>query len=353
MCSENDAINPSKAYIDQEPLRLPATPSRKLLEHALLLIAREHGGDTSCAKAAEQELACWRAANPSHESAYQWALRAWACSDARALRDHVPIPPTQAERGIRVRRDRRRVIATLGIAGIAAGVGRWFWSQSVQELVLQTERAQLLSKELSDGSQVDLGAHTTAHVLYYADRREVRLNRGEARFVVQPDAKRPFIVTTDWGRVRVVGTVFSVAARDGHMSVAVAEGRVEVWANHKAGRPFDTDSASPSVMLGPGDAIQTDHQGLGDPRRIQTADVGAWRQGWLVFDGTRLPEAIDRWNDYMTKPLVLGADPALDTLRLTGSFPMRDPDAFLSSLPKILPIKMAQRADGVVVIRAR
>lgn len=333
------------------PSPLPPARSSRLVEHALLLIGRMHKARSETAQAARQELARWREADPAHAAAAEAAQALWDGTDGSSLRDSVPLPRSHAD----TQRTRRRVAGLLGVAGLVAAIaggGRWYWQQPVYSLALHTDQAQMLARTLPDGTQLDLAARTTATVTYYRDRREVRLDAGEVRFEVRHDADKPFSVHTGWGRVRVLGTTFSVTARDGQMRVAVAEGRVAVWpASAGADGP-------PPMVLGAGEAVQTESRGtgigLGARGTVQASDVGAWRQGWLVFDNTRLPEAIDRWNDYLRQPLRLGESPSLQTLRLSGSFPLRDPQSFLDGLPDILPVRVVRApGDATAVIERR
>jgi transmembrane sensor len=327
--------------------------SRRLLEYALLMIARQHGGDPVTARAAEAELAIWRQAAPAHEAAAQAALRGWGATEAPGLRGTVPLPPTSA---VRAASRRRFVMSVLGVAGVAVLVGaagRWHWMQPLEQLVLQTKRGQEVSHKLQDGSQLNVAPRTTAQATLYRDRREVRLAEGEVRFEVKRDASRPFEVVTDWGRVRVLGTSFSVAVREGRMTVSVAHGRVAVW----SGQGADRSSGRPDVELGAGQKVATTASGLGEVNAVAADDVGAWRNGWLVFDRAPLAEVVARWNDYLTQPLTLAPEladgAAMGGLRLTGSFPLRDPDAFITSLPNVLPVQVSRAADGGQVIRAR
>lgn len=332
------------------PFKTPNTntaAARQQLEHALLLVARQHGGDPATARRAQAELAAWRQESLEHEAAAQAALRAWGATDGAGLRDTIALPPTGAERGAR---RRRFMLSVLGVAGMAVAVGaggRWQWLQPLEQLALHTGRGQALTRQLQDGSQLDLAPRTTVQATLYRDRREVRMTGGEVRFDVQPDAARPFEVVTAWGRVRVLGTAFSVAVRDGRMVVSVAHGRVAVWsAQGEAGRAAD-------VALGAGQAVRADAQGLGAVGMVAPADVGAWRQGWLVFDRAPLAEVVARWNDHLAQPITMAADPALDGLRLTGSFALRDPDALITSLPSVLPVQVSRAADGRLTIRSR
>lgn len=328
----------------------PPASSRKLLEHALLLIARQHGGNADTARAAREQFAQWRSHSPAHEAAAQAALRGWAATQAGELRDSLPLPPTQPQREAR---SRRNVLSVMGITSLAAAMGaasRWYWLQPLEQLALDTGHGQLLARSLLDGSQIDLGPRTQAQVALYRDRREVRLSRGEMRFEVQPDPARPFDVLTEWGRVRVVGTAFTVTVREQRMAVAVAHGRVAVWSGTGSG---SGDARPPDLYLDAGQSVQADAAGLGETGRVVPGDVGAWRQGWLVFDQAPLPDVLARWNDYLAQPLRLGAEPALRALRLTGSFPVRDPASFMASLPKVLPVSVERTAQGTAVIHLR
>lgn len=224
--------------------------------------------------------------------------------------------------------------------------GRWYWQQPVYKLALQTGHAQQRDMRLPDGSEISLAPHTRTRIVMYRDRREVRLEQGQMRFRVAQDIERPFTVTTEWGRVRVLGTVFSVGARGGQMRVEVAEGRVAVW-------PADHVAEPPPVSLTAGDAIEADQVGLGTPSRVPTDSVAAWRNGWLVFHNTPLYQVLAQWNDYLARPLLLGSHPRLQQLRLSGSFPLRQPQAFLAGLPDMLPVRIQRNATGDVTVELR
>jgi transmembrane sensor len=316
---------------------------RALVEQALTLIGRIHRGSPAAAEAAQAELGRWRALSVGHAEAAATAHRIWNAVDAGALRGQLPMPPSAAQQ----RQARRRVVGTLGVAALAAlagGGGRWYWQRPVYTAAPQTGLAQTLAHALPDGSMLDLAANTALQVRLYRDRRELQLLRGEARFAVALDAERPFTVMTDWGRVRVLGTVFTLSVREGRMRLAVAEGRVAVWA---AGQ--DAAAAADQVLQA-GEAIEADARGLGARATVDVGEVADWKQGWLVFRNTRLPEAVARWNDYLRQPLQLADDPALRELRVTGSYRLRDPQAFVGALPVMLPVRTQRLADGTTRI---
>ncbi len=330
--------------------RLP----RRLVEYALSLIGRYHHGESADANAAARELEDWRRIDAAHEAACVVAEQYWAATDASALQDDVPLPPTQQERDRRARQNRRRVLGMLGTGGLtallAAG-GRWAWVQPLEQLALRTGHGERQTHRLSDGTVLALAAHTSISIALYRDRREVRLDSGEVRFEVQRNPARPFTVATAWGHVEVLGTVFSVSVHEARMRVAVAEGRVAVWAARRGSAPLDA-ALAPDIVLEGGQGVNADTHGIGARTPVLPDSVGAWRDGWLVFNATPLPEAIARWNDYLPQPVRLGPDTTLRGLRLTGTYPISDGDAFLQSLPRILPIRIV-RENGTVTLVGR
>lgn len=329
-------------------------PPRRLIEQALSLIGRQLHGAPEEALAARDELARWRQADPAHAAAFETASQYWQATEASALRGDVAMPPSQTERDVQARQSRRRALTVLGLGGLAAALatgGRWAWLQPTAQFALHTAHGQRQGLDLPDGSRIDLAAHSEGLVRYHRDRRVCQLQAGEIRVDVRHDPSRPFIVDTAFGRVQVLGTVFSVSVRDERLRVAVARGRVGVWPRHAAGVAIAMDGAPPTVLEA-GQAIEVDHLGMGARTPVRVESVGAWREGWLVFQATPLPEVVARWNDYLAQPLRLADDAALRGMRLTGSFPLRDPAAFIENLPHMLPLR-TERQGSAVLIAAR
>ncbi|MDH1702121.1 FecR family protein, partial [Comamonas terrigena] len=245
------------------------------------------------------------------------------------------------------RTTRRRALSVLGVAGLAGMLGRWHWQQPLEKLALHTGHGQQLGQDLSDGSRIDLAPATEVLVVLYRQRREVHLSQGEVRLEVSHDAARPLDVVTPRGRVRVLGTVFSVALHGSDLVVRVAKGRVAVWA------PEAAADAPAECVLAAGEAVRLTAESGAQPFSINPQDVGAWREGWLVFDQTPLAEVVARWNDYLARPMQLAGDSRLHAMRLTGSFKLREPATFLASLPRSLPVRVESLPDGSLLIHRR
>lgn len=324
---------------------------RALVEHALTLIGRIHRGHPEAIQSVKQELLQWRQAAPANAAAAATAQRIWDLTDASDLRSQILMPDSAPA----VRLRRRRVV---GLLGVAAGLvalssgGRWYWQQPIFLAALKTLPGRLLSRTLPDGSKLDLAAATRANVSIFRDRRTVWLEQGEIRCEVTHDEARPFTVTTPWGQVRVLGTLFTVAARDGRMRVEVARGRVAVWPA-STGSGTDAPMVRPTAELRAGEGLEFDTAGTATRFTVNPEDVGDWTQGWLSFRNTRLADAVARWNDYVVPLMRIAAGQGLEDLRLTGSYPLRDPQAFYDSLPAMLKVRLARRTDGVTEIQPR
>lgn len=325
-----------------------AAVSQKLLIHALSLIGRQQHGSPAEAEAARTEAARWLNSGPQHQAAYAQAQHHWQASDASFLRGEVPLPQQHDARA--AANSRRRALTLLGVGGFTAllGTGGWWrWQAPTEQLALRTQRGQLLAHDLPDGSHIDLAANTQLQITYYRQRREALLTHGEARFAVQTDTIRPFHVLTPLGSVKVLGTVFSVSVRGNSLRVAVAEGRVAVWAGPDSS--IVEADAPASAVLQAGQSIEANAGRTGPVHSVRPESVGAWRDGWLVFNATPLPEAIARWNDYLAQPIRVTDANGLQSLRLTGTFPVRDPSGFVENLPEMLPVRVQRGTAGYKV----
>ncbi len=156
-----------------------------------------------------------------------------------------------------------------------------------QLMALSVPRGQDYHLTLADGTQVWLNAESR---LEFPDRfngktREVRLS-GEAYFEVKKDAKRPFIVHSDYLTTRVLGTSFNVrvySSRDA--AVTLVNGRVQVKAGDKA------------QMLSPGQQTSLAKTGL-EVKTVDTYPITQWKEGFFYFDNQTLffiMQELSRW----------------------------------------------------------
>lgn len=202
-----------------------------------------------------------------------------------------------------------------------------------------TGTGEMRRVELADGSELQLNTDTAVQIRMTAGERQVHLLRGEAWFVVTKDAARPFIVESGGGRVKVVGTQFSVARRDDQTRVQVAQGRVEVSAGK--GEP---------VYLDPGRAVEYQDERLTAVHGFDPTVGFAWRQRQLVFRQQPLSEVVDELNRYWPgRTLVLGD--ALRERRVSGVFDIDKPEAVLKALVYTLHLRADHYTPYLLVLR--
>ena len=211
-------------------------------------------------------------------------------------------------------------------------------------LELTTTTAERHMTTLEDGSQAELNAQTTLVVDFKRDERRVRLMSGEALFTVAKDAKRPFVVETSIGSVRVTGTVFNVrAANTERVEVTVLEGTVRVRSSGNAAYEQPVTAGLQAAISNKAVIVRTLPEGAAQ-------DATAWRQGQVVFNDTPLSEAIERFAAYHARAIVV--DPKTANLRLGGRFSLDDLNGFLESIESVLPVQVSHQAGGDIRITA-
>jgi transmembrane sensor len=180
--------------------------------------------------------------------------------------------------------------------------------------------------QLADGSVLLLNARTTVEVAFSAEARVIHLRHGELNIQVARDPHRPLEVVTAQGRVRALGTRFSVATLDQRSAVSVQQHSVQV--RNRAGQSIVVDSGQ--TLRFADDALS--------PLGNEQGRLDAWMEGRLEVDDASLGSVIDALRPYRYG--VLRVSPAAAQLRVFGVFPLDDSDRALQSLAQVLPISV-------------
>lgn len=196
--------------------------------------------------------------------------------------------------------------------------------------------------DMDDGSSITLNTDSALAMEYDARERRVRLLKGEAWFDVASTDKRPFIVSTRAGVVRVTGTRFNLRLAADAAIVSLDEGRVELRL------PGTSDDAP--VVLEPGQqaALAADH--ISAPASFDRTSVTAWLRGQLVFYNTPLAEVVSTLNRHRQGRILITSQ-ELNSLKVSGIFSTDDPDAALEVIARTLPIQRTHLTDYLVLIR--
>ena len=293
----------------------------------------------------------WLEEDPANARAYEEVGRLWRDSAKLTHLGEIERPrgPARAWTGS----PRRLVgmaaaaVVLLGLAVILVGpFGR------APEGPYVTDIGEIREIVLADGSEVTLGPKSRLDPGFSETERRVSLEEGEAFFAVVADPARPFLVTADGTNIRVLGTRFNVHEGPRGVTVAVAEGQVEV---ETAAAPADAEPArSPSGRrhrLGPGEkAVASAERGLVAIERVSLELPGAWRQGRLVYRDTTLAEVVADANRYSRTPIAI-ASAELAELRVFGTFRTGEIARMIADLEESLPVVAERTGEGRILLR--
>lgn len=239
-----------------------------------------------------------------------------------------------------------------GALTVAALIAAFFISGGPSLLTDQTSAAgetyitdarQTKRLELPDRSTLVLGPKSELSLSLTDTARSATLSDGSAFFDVRSDSKRPFLVTTAVGAVRVTGTQFDVRLNNGVMDVAVGEGSVEVTlpgASNAGGKQ--------GLRLTAGESVQITDAGFGEIMEFYPAEFAAWRSGRLVYLRAPLSTVIADLNRYSEVPISVSE--RAGKIALSGTFNASNVDRLLTRLDEQLAVRIERRDDGIRVL---
>lgn len=201
---------------------------------------------------------------------------------------------------------------------------------------------------LVEGSSIYLNTNSKLQVVLRSDHRLVDLQQGEAFFNVSPDAKRPFIVKTSSGLVRVLGTRFSVRAEALKTTVTVVEGKVAVDSALALDEIFIANY-QPQMTLTANQQLVIAASGMGnEPTVIDAAAATTWRQGKQVYNGVPLATVIQDLNRYFAGDVMLG-DPSLGSIEVVAVLDLRNRQRAVEALKTTFNLVTVQKSPELTV----
>jgi transmembrane sensor len=291
----------------------------------------------------------WRRTSAQHEQAWRRADR--LSQKFGAVSPALGVPILTRSTGT----NRRAVLRTLLVLGVAAP-GAWLGYRSLYGFGPNEYRTAVGENRrvmLADGSRVQLNTATDMDVHYSDSARLVQLRQGEIYIQTASDTQgleRPFLVDIAQGRLRALGTRFSVRALaedKGMAAVTVLEHRVEIT----------LQSGGSRRIVDAGETLRFSADTF-EPRRaastfIQTspADPPDWMNGTLQADAMRLDVFLQELSRYRSG--VIRCDEQVAGLRVSGVFRLGDIDRVLDIVAKTLPVRIIKRTRYWVLVTAR
>ncbi|HMN43775.1 MAG TPA: FecR domain-containing protein [Povalibacter sp.] len=322
---------------------LDTTLPRAVLEAAADWHVKLRFDEVSQRAQVESALATWLAENEQHRLA--WSL-------VQRMEQRLGLLPQGTSQSVLTesherRLHRRTVLKSLLLLAGGAGVGWSAYEQMPWRSWVAGHRSAVGERRhlaLADGSGIDLNTATALDVHYDARQRLLRLHEGE--ILVQTavdeisDPPRPFIVDTPQGRVRALGTRFSVRVDKGVSRVAVFEHAVVV----------STRTSGGTVRLDAGEAVTFTRTSIASKQAADSVEV-AWTRGMLVAVDQRLDDFLNELSRYRRDRI--GCDPAVAGLHVTGTYRIDDTDHVLQSLTLSHPVRIHPSLFSTRVIARR
>ena len=198
---------------------------------------------------------------------------------------------------------------------------------------------------LDDGTRVHLNYNTsfTYPVHFNGKTREVELS-GEAFFFVAKDQKRPFIVHTPQGDVRVYGTEFAVKTSHADReqgSVVLVKGSVGF-----------TLKDGMETIIKPGQEISYsgEHPTSVTLRNVDVTPFIAWNTGVFVFENSTLEQLMNVLAQWYSVEQVVYEDDNLRTIHFTGSLERYgDIKNVMQAITSVCDVEMIRQGETVVI----
>ncbi|AZE59868.1 MULTISPECIES: FecR family protein [Pseudomonas fluorescens group] len=284
-------------------------------------------------RADRKAFVAWQAV-PAHARAYAEFEQLWAdLAQLQQLNKPVPL----AQRKPSLWRPALAVAAALLCAVMATPLGA---PRELYHSQIATQAKGMRTLNLPDGSSLFVNANTRIRVEFNAHQRILHLDKGQLYIEVAADKERPLYVQAGESNVRVVGTGFDVRRGQQQLVVSVAHGQVA----------FEADGKSPVTLLGARQRAAYNYtKGTLQQQTLSAEEVADWRSGHLSFRNRELASLIDELSLYRPQQ-PLQVNKAVAQLKVSGNLDVNDPDALLSALPALLPVKTVVSTDGIVRI---
>jgi transmembrane sensor len=306
----------------------------------------------------------WLGADPTHKLAWTQSRTSWdaiseiaVAPELVAMRHEALSYAAGLGRRSRCRRVSRALVAGVAAALLFVAAGTAVVWRLTAPTAYETAFGERRVIALADGSVASLDSNTKLLVRYSTGARSLELVRGQARFEVAHNAKRPFRVTAGAETVIATGTSFNVDMLGASVFVTLLEGRVAVldrpaaMESARGNRKRSRQSKLPEpTWLKPGEQLIARAGAAPGIQTIAPGRATAWQDGVLVFDNDRLSTIAERVSRYSSRPVIVR--PEVADLRLSGVFKIGDVDGFVEAMTAYLPV-WAETGEKAIVLRSR
>ena len=222
---------------------------------------------------------------------------------------------------------------------------------------LHVPRKRTFTIKLADGTLVKLNSESslTYPARFANNQREVMLN-GEAFFQVSKDVSRPFLASTTFQHIKVLGTTFNIKAYSYETKVVttLVEGKVEVREiiKRKSGEMERCgNEEGQAVQLVPGlQYVYEKKSGTGEVKEVDVNKYISWKEGVYYFESERLEDIMNNLSRWYGVNVMFRSD-NLKELVLSGRL-RRDetPDNLIKTIDNLESVEII-KSDNLIIIR--
>lgn len=273
----------------------------------------------------------WRAADPRRAVAFAKAAALWSdLSRVGRASETPPVIVTPAARPAR-----RHLLQAAGFGAVAI-LGGGVATRAFARQRLATGVGERLDRRLADGAVLTL--NTDTEVLWRArgdgvelwlKRGEVSLSTGGKAFALHAGALTADLTAGGQYNARMRGPVIDVTVLAGQARAAAVAASPAHSLTLTASGALSRTAAEPEL-----------------------AAIAAWRRGEIVFEDAPLSVAVEEYNRYLTRKLVV-VDPDLAATRVGGRFTSSDPADFLRALSASLGVTSRRAGEEIILSRAK
>lgn len=269
-----------------------------------------------------QRLDHWRAADPRHEQVWQ---------RAEGLRQRFQaVPQVLAMASLDRPQSSRRTLLKRGLALAVLVPGGWLLSQQLPLAMwradFRTAVGERRGVRLADGSMLQLNTATAVDV----EMAQHRLTLIEGEIALSVNRAQPIEVDFGLGRVTTGQAQICLRRDADSCRVSVLHGTVQVQPEQGT-----------ALALHYGDQLTLYADGSGAMARFDP-HMPDWRDGVLSVENQPLGQFLRELGRY--RPGILRWEPALESLKVTGTFQLNDTDRILALLAASLPVKVQSRS---------
>ena len=287
---------------------------------------------------------CWKQQSAQHAAA---ALRMQeVISRLQALRGQsapVKAALTAAFGGRKPAARGKRVLRALLIAGCLGLPGALLLqSQYPKQWMadIRTGPNDWKTLRLADNSTLTLSGTSAVNVHFNGQERRIEVLLGEVLVEVAHDSARPFIVQTDEGSMRALGTRFVVKHLHDTTVLSMLQSRVAAQSADER-QTLEVDTGSRALIRR--DSVEL--SGTLDPASIDQA----WRDHQLVVDNQPLTRVLDEISRHRRGHIQFDRQ-ALANLRVSAVLPLDNTDRALQLIAETLPLTIKTYTPWLVVI---